>query len=69
MPTELGQFPRNRRERVDPEAVGLEPDQKPQRVPGLRREEPAPLAGVSLGYYTRLEQGVSSTSTGSTGCW
>ena len=53
----LRAFLRSRRERVRPEAVGLEPGSGPRRVPGLRREEVAALAGVSVDYYTRFEQG------------
>jgi transcriptional regulator with XRE-family HTH domain len=34
-----------------------------RRVPGLRREELAQLAGVSVAYYTRLEQGVSRNAS------
>lgn len=56
--TELRQFLRSRRARVRPEDVGL-PRHGRRRVPGLRREELAQLAGVSVGYYTRLEQGYS----------
>jgi transcriptional regulator with XRE-family HTH domain len=52
----IGQFLRARRERVRPEDVGL-PDCGRRRVPGLRREELATLAGVSADYYVRLEQG------------
>jgi transcriptional regulator with XRE-family HTH domain len=52
----LGEFLRARRELLDPEAAGI-PDFGRRRVPGLRREELAILAGVSSPYYTRLEQG------------
>ena len=45
-----------RREQAHPEAAGV-PDQRNRRVPGLRREEVAFLAGVSSDYYVRLEQG------------
>lgn len=55
----LGEFLRSRRARVAPEDVGLSPGVRHRRVAGLRREELAPLAGVSVGYYTRLEQGQS----------
>ena len=57
--TELGEFLRSRRERLAPEQVGVPADLTARRVPGLRREEVAQLAGVSAGYYTRLEQGAS----------
>ena len=49
-------FLRARRERLAPEQVGLPVDRR-RRVPGLRREELAALAGLSTDYYTRLEQG------------
>ncbi|MFE6309421.1 helix-turn-helix domain-containing protein [Nocardiopsis sp. NPDC057823] len=49
-------FLRARRDRVRPEDVGL-PGSGRRRVPGLRREEVAILAGVSTDYYMRLEQG------------
>ncbi|MFE6776428.1 helix-turn-helix domain-containing protein [Streptomyces sp. NPDC057702] len=52
----LGEFLRARRARVRPRDVGL-PDAGRRRVPGLRREELALLAGVGVSYYTRLEQG------------
>lgn len=54
---ELGDFLRTRRARLSPEQVGVPVDGTPRRVPGLRREELAHLAGVSTDYYTRLEQG------------
>src|ERR1700742_1150068 len=52
----LGQFLRSRRERISPADAGL-PSTGRRRVPGLRRDEVAALAGVSPGYYSRLEQG------------
>jgi transcriptional regulator with XRE-family HTH domain len=54
---ELGNFLRKARSEVDPEQAGLPPDSRARRVPGLRREEVARLAGVSTDYYARLEQG------------
>ncbi|MCS4277451.1 transcriptional regulator with XRE-family HTH domain [Mycetocola sp. BIGb0189] len=57
---ELSTFLRAQRSRLRPEDVGLIPDAVPRRVPGLRREEVARLAGVSTDYYTRLEQGRKS---------
>ncbi|MEU7148812.1 helix-turn-helix transcriptional regulator [Streptomyces sp. NPDC045456] len=54
---ELGSFLRKARSQVDPEQAGLPPDSRTRRVPGLRREEVARLAGVSTDYYARLEQG------------
>lgn len=53
---ELGQFLKSRRGRLQPEDVGLQAFGR-RRVPGLRREELAQLAGVSVDYYVRLEQG------------
>ena len=53
---ELAEFLKARRTRVRPEDVGLEPGPR-RRVPGLRREELALLAGVSADYYQRMEQG------------
>jgi transcriptional regulator with XRE-family HTH domain len=58
MPSEnpIGEYLRARRELVRPGDIGL-PDLGRRRVPGLRREEVAMLAGVSADYYVRLEQG------------
>ena len=53
---ELGAFLRNRREAVSPADVGL-PHRVRRRTPGLRRSELATLAGVSVDYLIRLEQG------------
>lgn len=55
--TQLGQFLKARRARVRPADAGLADHGDRRRVPGLRREELAMLAGVSASYYTRLEQG------------
>ncbi len=54
---ELSEFLRTRRARLQPQDVGLPDFGRHRRVPGLRREELAQLAGVSVAYYTRLEQG------------
>ncbi|MFE3166893.1 helix-turn-helix domain-containing protein [Streptomyces sp. NPDC059224] len=54
---ELSEFLRTRRARLLPGDVGLPDFGRHRRVPGLRREELAQLAGVSVAYYTRLEQG------------
>ncbi|MFD3332701.1 helix-turn-helix domain-containing protein [Streptomyces sp. NPDC058700] len=54
---ELSEFLRSRRARLKPQDVGLPEYGRHRRVPGLRREELAQLAGVSVAYYTRLEQG------------
>jgi transcriptional regulator with XRE-family HTH domain len=53
---ELAAFLRSRREATDPRDVGLQPGRQ-RRTPGLRREELAGLAGVSVTWYTWLEQG------------
>jgi transcriptional regulator with XRE-family HTH domain len=57
---ELREFLRSRRARLKPEDIGL-PSYGRRRVPGLRREELAQLAGVSYAYYARLEQGYGET--------
>ncbi|RDL05038.1 helix-turn-helix protein [Streptomyces sp. HB202] len=54
---ELSEFLRTRRAKLQPQDVGLPEFGRARRVPGLRREELAQLAGVSVAYYTRLEQG------------
>jgi transcriptional regulator with XRE-family HTH domain len=54
---ELTEFLHTRRARLKPVDVGLPDLGRHRRVPGLRREELAQLAGVSVAYYTRLEQG------------
>jgi transcriptional regulator with XRE-family HTH domain len=53
---ELAAFLRARRARVSPRAAGL-PEVQRRRTPGLRRQEVAQLAGMSVDYYIRLEQG------------
>ena len=55
--SELGVFLKARRAAVRPEDVGLPTGTGIRRTPGLRREEVAILAGVSVDYYTRLERG------------
>lgn len=52
---ELADFLRRGRARLDPAAVGLAPGAR-RRTPGLRRDEVASLAGMSVDYYTRLER-------------
>ncbi|MFJ6575524.1 helix-turn-helix transcriptional regulator [Streptomyces sp. NPDC091368] len=59
----LGAFLKSRRDRVTPDRIGLRVYGTGRRVPGLRREELAHLAGVSAGYYTRLEQGLAETAS------
>jgi transcriptional regulator with XRE-family HTH domain len=61
---DIAEFLASRRAKVTPEQVGL-PTYGPRRVKGLRREEVASLAGVSVEYYRRLERGnVSGVSDG-----
>src|SRR6266571_6307156 len=57
--TEIRDFLTSRRARITPEQAGLKvsPLAGNRRVTGLRREEVALLAGVSVPYYTRLERG------------
>jgi transcriptional regulator with XRE-family HTH domain len=55
--TELREFLRSRRARITPEQAGLAEEAGARRVPGLRREEVARLAGMSVDYYIRLERG------------
>jgi transcriptional regulator with XRE-family HTH domain len=54
---EIRDFLAGRRARITPEQAGLLPGGGRRRVPGLRREEVAVLAGVSTDWYTRLEKG------------
>jgi transcriptional regulator with XRE-family HTH domain len=54
--SEVREFLTSRRAKITPEQVGVA-SYGPRRVPGLRREEVAVLAGVSVPYYTRLERG------------
>lgn len=58
----LGEFLRSRRAALRPDDVGIA-SYGSRRVPGLRREELAQLAGVSATYYTRLEQGHSTNAS------
>ncbi|MFD4600696.1 helix-turn-helix transcriptional regulator [Streptomyces sp. NPDC058464] len=55
--TELGRYLRARRTQVTPEEAGLTAGVGLRRTPGLRREELATLAGISIDYYARLERG------------
>lgn len=54
---ELGEFLRSRRARLSPDDLQVPATDTARRVPGLRREEVALLAGVSVDYYIRLERG------------
>ncbi|MGO1051069.1 helix-turn-helix domain-containing protein [Crossiella sp. CA198] len=62
MDSGLADFLQARRARLRPQDVGLLPGDR-RRVPGLRREELAQLAGVSTSYYVRLEQGQSRNAS------
>ncbi|WP_329578882.1 helix-turn-helix transcriptional regulator [Kitasatospora sp. NBC_01250] len=53
---ELAAFLRSRRARISPQAAGVPYSSGTRRTPGLRREEVAALAGVSVSWYTWLEQ-------------
>src|SRR5688500_14725250 len=53
----LGDFLRAQRAAVDPTRLGVVDDGRPRRVPGLRREELAERAHISVDYVVRLEQG------------
>jgi transcriptional regulator with XRE-family HTH domain len=55
--SEIREFLTSRRAKITPDEVGLPTFAGARRVPGLRREEVALLAGVSVDYYTRLERG------------
>lgn len=66
MPTDrsaLGAFLRSRRDRLTPAQAGIPAFPGPRRVPGLRKEELAHLAGLSADHYSRLEQGRQHTVT------
>jgi transcriptional regulator with XRE-family HTH domain len=60
---QLADFLLARRSQLRPEDVGLRTYGERRRVPGLRREELAMLAGISAPYYTRLEQGQSRNAS------
>jgi transcriptional regulator with XRE-family HTH domain len=53
---DIKDFLMTRRARITPQQVGLPPGRR-RRVPGLRREEVAQMAGVSIEYYTQIERG------------
>jgi transcriptional regulator with XRE-family HTH domain len=62
---QLRDFLQSRRARVSPADAGLPPGLRHRRVPGLRREEVALLAGISVEYYAKLERGtVGGVSAG-----
>jgi transcriptional regulator with XRE-family HTH domain len=62
-PSGLGEFLRARRARITPEQAGLAVETGTRRVPGLRREELARLAGISVDYYIQLERGRTSNAS------
>ncbi|HEX4224002.1 MAG TPA: helix-turn-helix transcriptional regulator [Pseudonocardiaceae bacterium] len=62
--SELGDFLRARRAELTPEQTGVATYGSARRVPGLRREEVAQLAGLSVNYYTRIEQGEGHQMSG-----
>ncbi|WP_110650262.1 helix-turn-helix transcriptional regulator [Salinicola peritrichatus] len=62
---EIGNLLRSRRERLTPAMVNL-PDGGRRRTPGLRREEVAQLANISVDWYIRLEQGRGTTPSAAT---
>lgn len=64
MANQLGEFLRARRARLTPGDVGLPSGFGPRRTPGLRREELAAVAGLSIDYYIRLEQGKETNPSG-----
>ncbi|WP_407563808.1 helix-turn-helix domain-containing protein [Streptomyces sp. 184] len=61
--SQLGDFLRAKRAQIPPGQVGLPAVGNPRRVTGLRREEVARLAAVSVDHYTRLEQGRVTTAS------
>jgi len=58
----LGAFLRSRRDALTPAQAGIDAFPGPRRVPGLRKEELAVLAGLSPDHYSRLEQAASTPS-------
>lgn len=56
---EIREFLTSRRAKITPDQVGLSAHGTRRRVPGLRREEVASLAGVSIEYYAQLERGTA----------
>ena len=61
--TEAREFLQSRRARLSPTIAGLVAGSTRRRVPGLRREEVAQLAGISADYYARLEKGHLETAS------
>jgi transcriptional regulator with XRE-family HTH domain len=65
MKDEIREFLASRRARVTPAQIGMPTGDSERRVPGLRREEVATLAGVSVDYYTKLERGKITSASDS----
>ncbi len=63
---EIREFLVSRRARITPEQAGLPAYGAKRRVSGLRREEVALLAGISVEYYTRLERAIPSSTLSET---
>ena len=63
--SEISEFLASRRARISPQSVGLPVAGRKRRVPGLRREEVAALAGLSVDYYIRLERGALTNASDS----
>ena len=63
--TEFRDFLASRRSRITPERAGIASKPGSRRVPGLRREEVAELAGLSVDYYVRLERGRATNPSAS----
>jgi len=62
---QIQEFLASRRARISPQSVGLPVAGRKRRVPGLRREEVAALAGLSVDYYIRLERGALTNASDS----
>jgi transcriptional regulator with XRE-family HTH domain len=62
-PSEIRDFLTSRRARITPEQAGVPTFNGVRRVPGLRREEVAHAAGISVDYYNRLERGKTTTAS------
>ncbi|WP_405476014.1 helix-turn-helix domain-containing protein [Streptomyces sp. NBC_00009] len=63
--SQIQEFLASRRARISPQSVGLPVAGRKRRVPGLRREEVAALAGLSVDYYIRLERGALTNASDS----
>ncbi|MFG2971065.1 MULTISPECIES: helix-turn-helix domain-containing protein [unclassified Streptomyces] len=63
--SQIREFLASRRARITPQSVGLPVAGRKRRVPGLRREEVAALAGLSVDYYVRLERGALTNASDS----